>query len=233
MVKLSKADTAISKFTHAISQYDSTQCDIQTVNTATCNLGAIELTGCRNIKLACCNDVDVNLLSCASSFIFKEAIQSIIDVTSGSQQSGDTDAVSSLRTRLANFLQSSAVDPALYSKDLSSVRTGLSTYFQSVCSAQEVTEQTISVPALKGTTCSSNVVAMFNKSDVVLRCAMGGITNLLPTDDADVEPLKVPPLPWYHITAKTKKYVLVMVGVLVAFCIMLFFANISDIDRKD
>jgi hypothetical protein len=234
MVKLSKADTAISYFTKAVARYDSTQCNMQSVNTATCNLGTVEITGCKNLKLACCNDVDVALLSCASSFLFTEAMNSVIKVTGGSSGSSKNSGLSSLRQRLANYLASSAVTPQQAADTNSSTRSMLSTYFSTVCSAQEVTEQTVAVPALKGTHCSSDVVAMFNRSDVVLRCTMGAISNLLPTDDANAnELLKVAPLPWYHITAKTKKYVLVITGVLVAFCIMLFFANISDIDRKD
>jgi hypothetical protein len=232
MVKLSLGDTAIAEFTNKVSNYRDTQCSIQSVNAATCNLGQIEISSCNNLKIGCCNDANVSLLSCASSFIFSNAVASVIDVTSGSKGNENTPAMSSLRQKLANYLQSSAVSAKDYADTTSSITSQLSTYFKSTCNAQEVMEQTVAIPALKGNHCSSNVVAMFNRSDVVLRCAMGAISQLLPTDNAAQE-YKVPPLPWYHLTSKTKKYLIVMSCVLGAFIVLLILASISDLDVKD
>jgi len=221
----SRADLAVRKFTKEISKYNSTQCSIGTTQKSTCNLGNIEIEDCNNLTLACCNDANASILSCTSSYINESAVNAMVDSSSNALSS-------STLARLDNYLLNDPEAKNPFSKyfntTTSSVKSKLSTYISTRCLAGNVVEQNVTLPSLKGKSCSSDVVSIYNRSDVQIRCAMGAISHLLPNESmATVEIPK-----WYVLTKKTQFYLTVLGCLAGAFFVFVLLVSTSKIDSN-
>ena len=221
------SDAAVSKFVNSVANYQEQECSIKALSRSVCDLGNLKITDCKNLTLACCNDSTITELNCTSEFLNKSATQAIVDVATSYNLSDKTSDY------LDNYLLSSAmsskyVNNMAQNTSLLSLADKTSLYVKNACDLDNIAFQTVTLSSFKGTQCSSDIVNLYNRSDVKLKCTMGAITQLLPQEYAPAKKLA-----WYHITAQTKMYALVLGIIAAVFFVLALLASASQIDSKD
>jgi hypothetical protein len=215
------ATYTVQKFMDSLTTYKDDECKITFVDKPTCTLSNLDIDGCTSTTVRCCNDSAVSVLTCTSSFINQAASSTLVSVYS-SLTSSDQAALSQ---RLANYLATNPdVPPSDKAANTSSLSKQVATYMKSVCNAKSVTEQNASMPSLKLKGCHNDLLNVYNRSDVNIRCAAGALSHLLPPMAAAAPPPAVNP---FILSPRTKLYLVILVGVFFAFMILLILCGNS------
>ena len=213
------ATYTVQKFMNSLVTYKDNECTISFVDKPTCTLSNLDIDGCTSTTVNCCNDTAVSVLTCTSSFINQAASSAVVSVYSSLTSS----AQAALSQRLANYLATNPDVPASDKADnTSSLSNQVAVYMKATCNAKTVVEQNASMPSLKLKGCHNDLLNVYNRSDVNIRCAAGAVSHLMPPlAPAAVAPAVNP----FLLNPRTKLYLIILVGVFFAFMILLILCG--------
>ena len=214
------ANTAINMFMSNMTNYNAKQCSINVVDKAVCNLSNLDISSCPNTTVACCNDSAVSVLTCTSSFISTQASSAMTKVTVTQNPATKMRLIQRLRTALVNGGTTS-------SQISSDVTKNFGTYIKNICKASTVTEQNAAMPSLRLKGCHDDVINVYNRSDVNIRCAAGAISQFFPQLTPGPPVISV-----FYISPQVQTYLLVIGAVFGAFMVLLILLTVGRNDDK-
>jgi len=209
------ANTAINMFMTNMTRYNQKQCSINVVDKAVCNLSNLEISSCPNTTVACCNDSAVSVLTCTSSFISSQASSAMTKVLITQNPATKERLVQRLRTALVNGGTTS-------SNISSDVTKNFGHYINNICKASTVTEQNATMPSLRLQGCHDDVINVYNRSDVNIRCAAGAISHFFPALTPGPPSVSI-----FSVNSQVQTYLLVMGGVFGAFMVLLILLTVG------
>ena len=217
------ANYTIDKFTRNLTTFKDTECAVRVVNKSVCNLNNVDISGCTSTTVNCCNDSAVSILTCTSSFIDQSASSALLSVYKTMSSSAQTSLADRLKQYLSNI---GGVTSSQQSEATSSISKAFGLYMKKSCNQLTVNEQNATMPSLRLTGCHNDVVNLYNRSDVNIRCAAGAISHLMPQLVPGGGPAT---LPFYTLNPRTKLYLLILFCVFMAFTILCIMVRISDV----
>ena len=214
------ASTAVNMFMNNMTRYNDKQCSVKVVDKAVCNLSNLDISSCPNTTVACCNDSAVSVLTCTSSFIATQASSAMTSVTS-KQNPATKDT---LTKRLTNALVNGGTHSSQISSD---VTKNFGTYITQICKATTAIEQNATMPSLRLKGCHDNLINVYNRSDVNVRCAAGAISQFFPLLTPGPPVVSI-----FKVSSQAQTYLLVMGAVFGAFMVLLILLTVGKTDSK-
>ncbi len=214
------ANTAVKSFMKNMSNFNEKECSIKVVDKAVCNLSNLDISSCPNSTVSCCNDSAVSVLTCTSSFISSQASSAMTNV----YETQNPAVKQGLFKRLGNFLVNGGTNSSQIS---SNVTKNFGQYIKNICKEDLVTEQSAAVPSLKLRGCSSDVINVYNRSDVNIRCAAGAISQFFPQLTPGPPTVSV-----FQVSKQTGTYLIVLAGVFGAFMVLLILLTVGSAGDK-